>query len=49
VEGSSFDSDRKAKEDLAKSVALQKELDAQRESQPNECNKSLNKSSNRSQ
>ncbi|XP_034484144.1 serine/arginine repetitive matrix protein 2 isoform X3 [Drosophila innubila] len=32
VEGSSFDSDRKAKEDLAKSVALQKELDAQRES-----------------
>ncbi|XP_032573126.1 serine/arginine repetitive matrix protein 2 isoform X8 [Drosophila sechellia] len=32
VEGSSFDGDRKAKEDLAKSVALQKELDAQRES-----------------
>ncbi|XP_034108356.1 serine/arginine repetitive matrix protein 2 isoform X3 [Drosophila albomicans] len=32
VEGSSFDCDRKAKEDLAKSVALQKELDAQRES-----------------
>lgn len=32
VEGSSFDSDRKAKEDLAKTVALQKELDAQRES-----------------
>uniref|UniRef100_W8AP02 Serine/arginine repetitive matrix protein 2 n=2 Tax=Ceratitis capitata TaxID=7213 RepID=W8AP02_CERCA len=32
VEGSSFDSDRKAKEDLAKSLALQKELDAQRES-----------------
>lgn len=32
VEGSSFDADRKAKEDLAKSVALQKELDAQRES-----------------
>ncbi|XP_033149689.1 serine/arginine repetitive matrix protein 2 isoform X8 [Drosophila busckii] len=32
VEGSSFDSDRKAKEDLLKSVALQKELDAQRES-----------------
>ncbi|XP_034658699.1 serine/arginine repetitive matrix protein 2 isoform X8 [Drosophila subobscura] len=32
VEGSSFDNDRKAKEDLAKSVALQKELDAQRES-----------------
>ncbi|XP_058982384.1 serine/arginine repetitive matrix protein 2 isoform X8 [Musca domestica] len=31
VEGSSFDSDRKAKEDLAKSLALQKELDAQRE------------------
>ncbi|XP_030079509.1 serine/arginine repetitive matrix protein 2 isoform X8 [Drosophila hydei] len=32
VEGSSFDCDRKAKEDLAKTVALQKELDAQRES-----------------
>ncbi|KAL9904718.1 serine-arginine repetitive matrix 2/3/4 isoform 9-T9 [Glossina fuscipes fuscipes] len=31
VEGSSFDTDRKAKEDLAKSLALQKELDAQRE------------------
>ena len=31
VEGSSFDSDRKAKEDLAKSLALQKELDTQRE------------------
>ncbi|XP_067642683.1 SRRM2 protein homolog rsr-2 isoform X2 [Eurosta solidaginis] len=32
VEGSSFDSDRKAKEDITKSLALQKELDAQRES-----------------
>ncbi|XP_053956443.1 serine/arginine repetitive matrix protein 2 isoform X4 [Anastrepha ludens] len=32
VEGSSFDSDRKAKEDIAKSLALQKELDSQRES-----------------
>uniref|UniRef100_A0A1A9X0I3 Cwf21 domain-containing protein n=1 Tax=Glossina brevipalpis TaxID=37001 RepID=A0A1A9X0I3_9MUSC len=31
VEGSSFDTDRKAKEDLAKSLALQKELDTQRE------------------
>lgn len=31
VEGSSFDSDRKAKEDISKSLALQKELDAQRE------------------
>lgn len=30
VEGSSFDSDRKAKEELARSQALQKELDAQR-------------------
>lgn len=30
VEGSSFDADRKAKEELTKSVALQKELDAQR-------------------
>lgn len=30
VEGSSFDSDRKAKEELAKSAALQKELEAQR-------------------
>lgn len=31
VEGSSFDSDRKAKEELAKSAALQKELDAQKD------------------
>lgn len=30
VEGSSFDADRKAKEELTKSAALQKELDAQR-------------------
>lgn len=30
VEGSSFDADRKAKEELTKSTALQKELDAQR-------------------
>lgn len=30
VEGSSFDADRKAKEELAKSAALQKELDAKR-------------------
>ncbi|XP_055315271.1 serine/arginine repetitive matrix protein 2-like [Sitodiplosis mosellana] len=30
VEGSSFDADRKAKEELAKSAALQKELEAQR-------------------
>lgn len=30
VEGSSFDSDRKAKEELARGQALQKELDAQR-------------------
>lgn len=30
VEGSSFDADRKAKEELAKSSALQKELEAQR-------------------
>lgn len=31
VEGTSFDPARKAKEDLAKSIALQKELEAQRE------------------
>lgn len=30
VDGSSFDTDRKAKEELAKSAALQQELDAQR-------------------
>lgn len=30
VEGSSFDADRKAKEELAKSAALQKEMEAQR-------------------
>ena len=32
MEGSSFDSDRKAKEELAKGIALQKELEAQKES-----------------
>lgn len=31
MEGTSFDPARKAKEDLAKSIALQKELEAQRE------------------
>ena len=31
VEGSSFDPDRKAKEELTRSVALQKELEEQRE------------------
>lgn len=31
VEGTSFDPERKAKEDLAKSIALQQELDAQKE------------------
>lgn len=31
VEGTSFDPERKAKEDLAKSMALQQELDAQKE------------------
>lgn len=33
VEGSSFDPDRKAKEDLAKSTALQQELQAQRDAE----------------
>lgn len=33
VEGSSFDPDRKAKEDLKKSTALQDELQAQREAE----------------
>ncbi|XP_055909349.1 uncharacterized protein LOC129944160 isoform X6 [Eupeodes corollae] len=33
VEGTSFDSDRKAREDLAKSSALQKELDAQKDTE----------------
>lgn len=31
VEGTSFDPERKAKEDMAKSIALQHELDAQKE------------------
>lgn len=31
VEGTSFDPERKAKEDLAKSIALQQELEAQKE------------------
>lgn len=39
VEGSSFDSDRKAKEELAKSAALQKELDAQRKAVDADTNK----------
>lgn len=39
VEGSSFDSDRKAKEELAKSAALQKELDAQRKAIDADTNK----------
>lgn len=33
VEGSSFDSDRKAKEDLKKSTALQEELQAQKDAE----------------
>lgn len=31
VEGTSFDPERKAKEDMAKSIALQQELEAQKE------------------
>lgn len=31
VEGTSFDPERKAKEDMAKTIALQQELDAQKE------------------
>lgn len=31
MEGTSFDPERKAKEDLAKSIALQQELEAQKE------------------